>query len=113
MQGRGDEALASFEALIAASATAIEPRVLAAELYSRDPANARRAAVLFREAQQITGITSGRDIYITNRLVDLLTGPLADPGRALVELRRLMVRYPNSKAASQAREAIARLKSPQ
>ena len=112
MQGRVDDALASFEALIAASATAIEPRILAAELYSRNPANARRAAELLREAQRIPAITPGRDTYVTNRLVDLLTGPLADPGRALVELRRLIERYPNSTAARHAREAIARIKSP-
>jgi hypothetical protein len=111
MQGRVDEALASFEAMIAASATAIEPRVLAAELYGRNPGNARRAAELLREAQRIPGVSSGRDIYVTNRLVDLLLGPLADPGRAVVELRRLIERYPNSKAASHAREAIARIKS--
>ncbi|HKW46843.1 MAG TPA: hypothetical protein VJN70_05340 [Gemmatimonadaceae bacterium] len=111
MQGRVDEALASFEALIASSPTAIEPRVRAADLYSRDPARARRAADLLREAQRIPGIAPGRDTYVTNRLVDLLTGPLADPGRALVELRRLIERYPTSKAASHARDAIARLKS--
>ena len=92
------------------SATALEPRILAAELYSRDPANAQRAAELFREAQRIPAISPGRDIYVTNRLVDLLTGPIADPGRALVELRRLIERYPNSQAAGHAREAIARLK---
>jgi hypothetical protein len=111
MQGRVDEALASYESLIAASATAIEPRVLAADLYSRNPAHARRAAELLREAQRIPAITPGRDSYVTNRLVDLLLGPLGDPGRALVELRRLIERYPNSTPARHAREAIARIKS--
>lgn len=111
MQGRVDEALASFEALIASSPTAIEPRILAAELYSRNPATARRAAELLREAQGTPAITLGRDTYVTNRLVDLLTGPLADPGRALVELRHLIERYPTSTAAKHAREAIARIKS--
>ena len=94
MQGRVEEALASFEALIAASAAAIEPRILAAELYSRNPATTRRAADLLREAQRIPAITPGRDIYVTNRLVDLLMGPLADSGRALVELRQLLERVP-------------------
>ncbi|HZI42671.1 MAG TPA: hypothetical protein VFD67_13230, partial [Gemmatimonadaceae bacterium] len=113
MQGKVEEALASFEALIGASATAIEPRILAADLYCRNPATVRRAAGLLREAQRIPSITPGRDIYATNRLVDLLIGPLADPGRALVELRRLIERYPNSAAARHARDAIARIKSHQ
>lgn len=110
MHGKVNEALASFEALIGASATAIEPRILAADLYSRDPATVPRAAELLREAQRIPKISPGRDVYVTNRLVDLLTGPLGDPGRALVELRRLIDRYPTSQAAAHAREAIARIK---
>src|SRR5690242_1293133 len=50
MQGKVEEALASFEDIIAASPDAIEPRILAAELYARDRASARRAAELLREA---------------------------------------------------------------
>lgn len=46
----------------------------------------------------------------TNRLVDLLTGPLRDPGRAAVELRRLIDRHPTSTAAAHAREALAKIK---
>src|SRR5215208_1883605 len=48
MQGKVDDALASYEALIATSATAIEPRILAAELYSRSAEGALRAAELLR-----------------------------------------------------------------
>jgi len=110
MQGRVNEALASYEDIIAASPNAIEPRVLAAELYAKDDTGARRAAELLREAQAVKGIPSGRDVYVTNRLVDLLIGPLRDPGRAAVELRRLMVRYPGSAAAAHAREALGLIK---
>ena len=46
----------------------------------------------------------------TNKLVDLYLGPLKDPGRALVELRRLADRYPGSTAAKHAKMAIANLK---
>ena len=60
MQGGVEEALSSFEALIAASATAIEPRILVAELYSRNPATTHRAVDLLREAQRIPAITPGR-----------------------------------------------------
>jgi hypothetical protein len=37
--------------------------------------------------------------------------PGGDRGRALVELRRLVEQYPQSRAAQFARDAIARLKS--
>jgi TolA-binding protein len=36
---------------------------------------------------------------------------LNDPGRALVELRRLIERYPGSAAADRARDALATLKA--
>jgi hypothetical protein len=42
--------------------------------------------------------------------VDLLNGPLNEPGRALVELRRLIEKYPASAGADHARDALAALK---
>jgi hypothetical protein len=84
--------------------------VKAAELYSREKRNHARAAELFREIQRTPGLTAGEDVYATNRLVDLLTGPLEDPGRALGELRRLVDRYPGSAAAVHARAALVTLK---
>jgi hypothetical protein len=109
MQGKVNEALASFEDLIAASPEAVQPRVKAAELYARHD-GARRAAELLREAQRSPRLTAGEDVYVTNRLVDLLAGPLGDPGRACVELRKLIDRYPGSANAARAREALARIK---
>ena len=110
MQGKVNEALASFEEMIAAAPEAVEPRIRAAELYGQDREGARRAAELLREAQRVPSIAPGRDIYATNRLVDLLAGPLREPGRAVVELRKLIDRYPTSTAAAHARDAIARIK---
>ncbi len=111
MQGRVDEALESFEAVIAEKPDAIDPRIKAAELYQRERCNHVRAAELFRQVQRIETVDAGNFLYVTNRLVDLYTGPLAEPGRALVELRRLIDRYPGSAAASQARDALAALKT--
>jgi hypothetical protein len=110
MQGRVDDALESFEAVIAEKPAEVSPRIKAAELYAREKHDHRRAAELFREVQRTAGVGVGEDIYASNRLVDLYTGPLNEPGRALVELRRLAERYPGSPAARHARDALARLK---
>jgi hypothetical protein len=109
MQGKVNEALASFEGLVKASLNAVQPRIRAADLYAKhdDPC---RAAELLREALRSPAITDGERVYATNRLVDLLVGPLGDPGRACVELRRLIERYPGSVTAQRAREALARIK---
>lgn len=111
MQGRLDDALESFEAIIAEQPLAIEARLRAAELYTRNRQNHVRAAELFRQVQRIPAVRIGDDVHATHRLVDLLTGPLGDRGRALVELRRLVEKYPGTRAAEQARTALAELKT--
>lgn len=110
MKGQLAEALESFEAVIAERPDAVLARLRAAELYARDARCPERAAELFREARRIPSIGVGDDIYVTNRLVDLYTGPLATPGRAMVELRRVIDRYPGSAAAVNARAVLAAMK---
>ena len=110
-QGRLAEALESFEALIAEQPRAADVRIRAAELYAKDESSVKRAAELFREIQRIEGVSIGDDVYATNRLVDLYIGSLDNPSRALVELRRLIDRYPRSTAATRARETLAALKA--
>ncbi len=112
MQGRVAEALEAFERRIAADPGSIAARIRAADLYAvpgpgADPA---RAAALFLEARRQPALRSGDDLYIGNRLADLYLGPLQTPARALVELRRLVERYPDSRVAPQLRQAIAALK---
>jgi hypothetical protein len=111
MRGRADEALASLERLLLEQPTAVDVRIKAAELYARERHEYRRAAELFWEAQKLPSITSGQDVYVTNRLVDLLTGPLEVPGRSLVELRRLIERHDGTSAADSARAALRTIKA--
>lgn len=49
--------------------------------------------------------------YASEKLIDLHLGPLGDEGRALVELRRLIDRFPGTREADDARRALARLKA--
>jgi tetratricopeptide (TPR) repeat protein len=111
MQGRLDEALESFESVIKEKPDTVEARIRAAELYTREKKNHHRAMELLRDAQRLPTIAVGQDVYVSHRLVDLFTGPLNEPGRALVELRRLIERHPGSAAAEQARKALAELKA--
>lgn len=110
MRGQVDDALASFESIVRGKPDAVKPRVRAAELYSREKGNHVRAAQLLAEVQRIKTAGVGDFVYATHRLVDLYTGPLNEPGRAMVELRRLIERFPGTPAADQARDALATLK---
>ncbi len=110
MRGDVDGALESYEALIAAQPSDVEARVKAAELCARSgrPADAAR---LLADLRRVPGVSRERDLYATSRLIDLLSGPLAEPGRALVELRRLADRHAGTREADAARGAIARIKA--
>jgi hypothetical protein len=86
---RGDHA-GALEAYDAAmrSSHGPEPRFQAAEMLFRS-ATPERAAALFAEARRLSGDHRARELYATQRLIDLYLGPLGDSPRALVELRRL------------------------
>lgn len=113
LAARGDVAgaLESYEAVISERPGAVLPKVKAAELYARQGKNPRRAAELLREVRDLPTATTREALYAASRLVDLYDGALDEPGRALVELRRLVELYPNTDAAAGARVAIARIKA--
>ena len=113
LEARGDVAgaLAAWERILAEQPGSAAPRLRAAELYAGRGADPRRAAQLFREVRDLPGVASRDALYATSRLVDLYDGALAEPGRALVELRRIVEQFPASPAATHARGAIPRLKA--
>jgi hypothetical protein len=110
VRGQVASALESYESIIAASPGIVDARLRLADLYARQGGNPQRAADLFREVQRLPGVSAGDELYASNRLVDLYSGPLRQPGRAIVELRRITQRHPRSAAAAHADRAIADLK---
>lgn len=113
LAARGDvpAALAAYERVIAERPSAVLPRLRAAELYAARGNDPGRAAALFREVRALPGVTSRDALYACSRLVDLYDGTLDEPGRAVVELRRIIELYPASPAATHARLVLPRLKA--
>lgn len=111
LAARGDVAgaLESYEAVLNASPHDVEAHVQTAELYATS-GNPSRAIEVFRALRGIPVVSDARDIYASNRLVDLHLAA-NDQGRALVELRRLIERYPGSDTATRAREALGTIKA--
>jgi hypothetical protein len=104
-------ALNLFEQRVGQSPGEPRVRIAAADLYAGYGQNPKRAAELYREVQRIPDLMSGHDVYVSNKLADLYLGPLNEPGRALVEFRRLIERYPGSSVANHARVALTNVKS--
>ena len=103
-------ALHLFEQRIIAAPNEPRVRVAAADLYMTYGENPKRAAELYKEVQRIPEVGTGHDVYVSNKLVDLYLGPLNERGKALVELRRLIERYPGSTVADHARLGLVNLK---
>ena len=87
-----------------------EPRFRVAELLFRGD-YPEKAIAFFKEGRELAGDNRNRELYATQRLIDLYLGPLGDDVRALVELRRLVERFPGTKEAAAARNVLARMKA--
>lgn len=112
---RGDTAgaLTEYEAVIAAAPTAVEARIQAAELYATTRTDVARAAALYADVRRIGGVSAARDLYASQRLIDLYDGPLRQPARSLTELRRIVDRHQGSREAEYARATLARRRQEQ
>lgn len=86
------------------------PLIRAGELYLRTLRDPAMALERFRAAQEMPTIAREHHLYVSQKIVDLYLGPLGDEGRALVELRKIVVRHEGSREAEHARDALARLK---
>jgi len=108
-RGDIDGALVAYQDAMRLNPEDPEPRFQAAELLFRS-ADPSRAIELFAEARRLASTDRSRELYATQRLIDLYLGPLNQESRALVELRRLVERFPGTREGQAAREVIARLK---
>jgi tetratricopeptide (TPR) repeat protein len=110
MQRDYEGALHLFEQKILVTPKYAKLLLAAADLYGTYGENHKRAAELYKEVQRLEDVQPGQDIYASNKLADLYLGKLKEPGRALVEFRRLMARYPGTPAAKNAKLALDNLK---
>jgi hypothetical protein len=113
LEARGDirGALEEWERVITGAPDALAARIHAAELYAKGAGNHQRAAELYRAVQLHSKAPDETRRYVTQRLIDLYLGPLKDEGRALVELRRIAHRWPESPEGKGALQAIANIKN--
>ena len=110
-RGAFRDAVAAWEALAAAEPQNPWPLVRSAELLARELGDPATAAERFRRARTLPDANPELKRYVSQKIVDLLLGPLGDRGRAMVELRMLIDTYPASREAEGAREALRNLKA--
>jgi hypothetical protein len=113
LEVRGDfkGAVAAWEAVAIAEPGNPWPLVRSAELYARELGDPAMAVERFRLARALPGAKPELQRYASQKIIDLLLGPLGDRGRAMVELRMLIDSHPASREAEGAREALRNLKA--
>lgn len=85
--------------------------VKAADFHLRLRKDPAAALALYRTARDLPEASRELVRYAQSKIVDLHLGPLGEPGRALVELRRMIEAFPGTREADEARAALARLKA--
>lgn len=113
LEARGDfqGAVAAWEAVAIAEPANPWPLVRSAELYSDKLGDPATALERFRLARTLPAMNPELKRYTSQKIIDLLLGPMNDKGRGLVELRMLIDQFPESREAEGAREALRTLKA--
>jgi len=113
LEVRGDfkGAVAAWEAVAIAEPANPWPLVRSADLYARELGDPALAVERFRLARSLPGVKPELQRYASQKIIDLLLGPLGDKGRAMVELRMLVDKHPGSREAEGARDALRNLKA--
>lgn len=111
-KGDHDGALVAYRHAMRLNPMDPEPRFQAAEMLFRS-GTPGKAVAFFDEGRRLSGDDRGRELYATQRLIDLYLGPLHNDIRVLVELRRLAERFPGTREAEAAHQLLARLKQEQ
>jgi hypothetical protein len=110
-RGRYEEAAVAYEAETAEHPEDPEPYLQLARLHRDKLGNFEEAAMWFKRARQAEEMDKGRDLFVTQELIELYSRKLRTPRRAIPELARLIDRHPDSPPAAAARQELAALRS--
>jgi hypothetical protein len=108
-RGDVDSALRGYQEAMRLHPTDPEPRFQVAELLMKS--KPEKAAWYLGQARRLSTANRDRELYATQRMIDLYLGPLEDPSRAKMELKRLIERFPGTGEAIAARSVLRNLQS--
>lgn len=110
IKGDLDGAATAWEVAIAEQPESVLTVVRAADFHLRARKDPPTALEFYLRARALNGGTADLRRYVQQKIVDLYLGPIADEGRAMSELRRLIDAFPGTREADGARAALAALK---
>lgn len=109
-RGRNREAIEAFEDFVTLYPKDPEPCIRIARLYRDRLKDYNLAITWFKRARSTAGIDSGREVVITQEIIEIFCYKIDEPQRAIPELARLIDRFPQHPTAENARRELERLR---
>jgi tetratricopeptide (TPR) repeat protein len=109
-QGRYQEAVDAWEIAAAESDGDPEPYIALARLHRDQLGRPEAAGEWFRRARRDARLDPGRDLLVTQELIELYVKKLRQPQKAIPELARLRERFPHTPAGQAAERELRELR---
>jgi tetratricopeptide (TPR) repeat protein len=107
---RFEDAIDAYQVCCADYPDDPEPYVRIGRIYRDELRQYDEALVWLKRARTEATVDRGRELLITQEIIEIYSRKLAQPERAIPELARIVDRFPNDPAADVARREIARLR---
>ena len=111
IRGQYDEAIEAYEVALSEVPEDPEPYIRIARIYRDELRRFDDALYWFKRARSDAAIDEGRELLVTQEIIEIHSRRVGQPQRAIPELARLIDRFPGHPVADWARREMARLKS--
>ncbi|MFQ5702962.1 MAG: hypothetical protein ACE5HT_02975 [Gemmatimonadales bacterium] len=109
-RGHYEDAVTAYQLCCADYPDDPEPYVRIGRIYRDELENYQEALFWFKRARSEATVGKGRELLITQEIIEIYTRKLDTPRKAIPELARLVDRFPDDPAAARAKEEIRRLR---
>ncbi len=110
IRGQYDEAIEAYEVALSDAPEDPEPYIRIARIYRDELRRFDDALYWFKRARSDATIEKGRELLVTQEIIEIYGKRLGEPRRAIPELARLIDRFPDDPVADWARGEMARLR---
>ena len=109
-RGKYREAIEVFEDFVTLYPEDPEPCIRIARIHRDKLKDYNLALTWFKRARSTAGVDAGREIVITQEIIEIFCNKFDEPQRAIPELARLIDRYPEHPSTENARRDLERLR---
>jgi tetratricopeptide (TPR) repeat protein len=110
VRGNYDQAIEAYEVALSESPEDPEPYIRIARIYRDELLRYDEALFWFKRARSDASIDRGRELLVTQEIIEIHSRRLGAPRRAIPELARLIDRFPGDPITDWAKREMSRLR---